>query len=569
MFLIRKILKMLGLNDDHLYHTRSRAYPERTPHHIEMFPNDTIKSRLETFKSYPKHLRPKPKDLAQAGFFYTQDADKVVCFECGLGLNDWEPDDDAWLEHKKFSPNCMFIKNGGVKAFLELRESKEEEIEVKKIDGDEETDNLLCVICRERTRNVLSIPCRHLTTCEECNDELCLCTVCGREERQRIILSYETVKKRIITNNIDIKVKFSHIRNMTSSLLGSYANNHNLLTSIKDEIAANLLMQNYIQRLNTFEGWSVSFIGKETLAEDGFYYFGEGDKVRCAFCGVEIGRWERGDVPNAEHRRWNPNCPLLNNSVRLNLCIGVDDCGYKMDDNRFRKEEGEERNLSVLLNNLGIETNITVSHPNYALFDKRLASFEHWPVSIKQKPKDLASAGYYYTGYGDQTVCFHCGLGLKAWQEDDDPWEQHALWSEKCVFLRLQKGVEYIKEIKEKHHSGFMENSIPSSPTSSVQAQEMCASLNIDITKRRNSSVQTQNGIINDTKEAVTAASSSSSSSSSNKSVPLCGICYVNERSIVNLPCRHMIACVDCAATATTCPVCRQEVRACVKAFMA
>ena len=53
----------------------------------------------------------------------------------------------------------------------------------------------------------------------------------------------------------------------------------------------------------------------------------------------------------------------------------------------------------------------------------------------------------YVTGKGDQTVCFHCGGGLKDWEENDDPWVEHALWFPKCLHVVLIKGQKFIDEM--------------------------------------------------------------------------------------------------------------------------
>jgi hypothetical protein len=51
-----------------------------------------------------------------------------------------------------------------------------------------------------------------------------------------------------------------------------------------------------------------------------------------------------------------------------------------------------------------------------------------------------------FTGKGDQAVCFYCGVGLKDWEEMDDPWVEHAVWSAKCIHVVLIKGQAFIEE---------------------------------------------------------------------------------------------------------------------------
>ena len=47
--------------------------------------------------------------IAEAGFYYTGEADCVRCFWCSLGLNCWDPGDDPWREHARFSPRCPWL----------------------------------------------------------------------------------------------------------------------------------------------------------------------------------------------------------------------------------------------------------------------------------------------------------------------------------------------------------------------------------------------------------------------------------------------------------------------------
>lgn len=49
----------------------------------------------------------------------------------------------------------------------------------------------------------------------------------------------------------------------------------------------------------------------EDLARAGFFYLGEGDKVKCFCCGVSIYEWEQKDSAYLEHARWSPTCPFL------------------------------------------------------------------------------------------------------------------------------------------------------------------------------------------------------------------------------------------------------------------
>jgi hypothetical protein len=68
-----------------------------------------ITSRLQTFQEWPATKNQTPEDLAKCGFYYLGDADRVVCFHCGVGLKDWLAEDNVWLEHAINSSSCPYL----------------------------------------------------------------------------------------------------------------------------------------------------------------------------------------------------------------------------------------------------------------------------------------------------------------------------------------------------------------------------------------------------------------------------------------------------------------------------
>lgn len=64
--------------------------------------------RFATFLGYP-HRKPFPTSFVSAGFYSIKEEDKVACFECGLTVGQWKPDDDPLGVHKRLSPRCKFI----------------------------------------------------------------------------------------------------------------------------------------------------------------------------------------------------------------------------------------------------------------------------------------------------------------------------------------------------------------------------------------------------------------------------------------------------------------------------
>ncbi|XP_061170586.1 baculoviral IAP repeat-containing protein 3-like [Saccostrea echinata] len=86
--------------------------PPPPQHQLWQYPEYvTFASRFATFWDWPRYLKgPNKKDLARAGFIYTQIGDKVTCFCCRMTLKNWEPIDDAYQEHLRWSKNCQYAQ---------------------------------------------------------------------------------------------------------------------------------------------------------------------------------------------------------------------------------------------------------------------------------------------------------------------------------------------------------------------------------------------------------------------------------------------------------------------------
>lgn len=70
--------------------------------------------RLQTFSTNPNFRRSTPlrasdETLAQAGLYYLGERDRVKCWYCGGGLQEFVENDDPWVEHAKFYPNCEHL----------------------------------------------------------------------------------------------------------------------------------------------------------------------------------------------------------------------------------------------------------------------------------------------------------------------------------------------------------------------------------------------------------------------------------------------------------------------------
>ncbi|CAG9860343.1 unnamed protein product [Phyllotreta striolata] len=199
-------------------------------------------------------------------------------------------------------------------------------------------------------------------------------------------------------------------------------------------------------RLASFDNWPASnIVTPESLALAGFYYLKQGDNTQCAFCMGVVRAWEPGDDPDREHQRHFPECPYV--VAIINPRIQERNSTNSNSNSQIEKDHfpnvnvvGNEHNLDEL----GVQAHKGPKKASFATVEARLRSFTGWSEDLIQTPEQLANAGFYYEGTGDQVRCFHCDGGLRHWDPQDDPWTEHAVWFPDCSFLKLVKGQDFI-----------------------------------------------------------------------------------------------------------------------------
>ena len=66
--------------------------------------------RLKTFDSWCEANKPCKVDMAKAGFIFLGFEDQTICVFCGIRIHKWTPHDVPFVEHKKYSWGCPFLK---------------------------------------------------------------------------------------------------------------------------------------------------------------------------------------------------------------------------------------------------------------------------------------------------------------------------------------------------------------------------------------------------------------------------------------------------------------------------
>lgn len=278
-------------------------------------------------------------------------------------------------------------------------------------------------------------------------------------------------------------------------------------------------MYSELDRRRTFVNWPKPFISTDQLAQFGFYHYG-GDKTKCAFCNVVISDWDIVDTPLSEHLKHSPHCPLLNRHSTQNIPIDEEQLNQSLPE-IFPDECGPSG-----CSHPSQQRHEHYEHPDLMLEVDRRKTFNDWPKSIRQKPRELAEAGFFYTGQGDMVICFSCGLGLRDWDIDDNPIVEHAKYTTDCMYLNLVKGTTFVENVKE---------------------EQIKAASSIKTVIRSPSHYgQEENEISMDS---------------------VCKICYAKVSDILLSPCNHCASCGSCSVPLKTCPVCRRTIEKKTKIF--
>ncbi|OWF45930.1 Baculoviral IAP repeat-containing protein 3 [Mizuhopecten yessoensis] len=107
-----------------------RGVPRADPqgNYMPRYPNYAVQAtRSDTFlHGWPAYLNQTPYEMSSAGFFYTGNGDYCRCFYCGGGLRNWEPGDDPWVEHARWFPRCLYVRQNKGDRFVRLVQQRQE-----------------------------------------------------------------------------------------------------------------------------------------------------------------------------------------------------------------------------------------------------------------------------------------------------------------------------------------------------------------------------------------------------------------------------------------------------------
>ncbi|XP_052222869.1 uncharacterized protein LOC127838878 isoform X2 [Dreissena polymorpha] len=367
--------------------------------------------------------------------------------------------------------------------------------------------------------------------------------------------------------------------------------------------------ENEVYRMETFREWPLQQPYPKTLCDAGFFFTGQSyDLVRCFCCGIGLKDFSDMDNPLLEHVKHSSNCPFM-----------VDKFGSRAAIESYKRyilqhpEEIRQRQREIYQQQQGRPvTNYRAKHERFRTLSSRLDTFTHWPLHLSQRPEQLATAGFYYTGVDDHCRCFACDGGLRKWGPGDDSWIEHCRWFPACPYAREIKGDEFINLIQ-------VSADLAETETTSHQHEEIngvMAALTIDdrlvrrIVEKHQVIITYDMGFpVDDFRHAVlelvqqgtrepyiedivtrmevirerklpdeTLRTQQPIGPQSNetlmlqnqrlKNLLLCHLCHTNQVNALFLPCTHHKYCLDCTQHRDICPDCGRPINQTIRTFM-
>ncbi|KAM9376447.1 E3 ubiquitin-protein ligase XIAP [Pholidichthys leucotaenia] len=317
-------------------------------------------------------------------------------------------------------------------------------------------------------------------------------------------------------------------------------------------------------RLQTFCSWPPTApVRPRGLAQAGLFYLGRNDQVQCFCCGGILSGWETGDTAWEEHNRHFPNCFFI--------------LGHDVGNIPFHGTSEEEESG-------GSSRHVNTQWPMQS-FEERLRSFEG--VQHPLDTRRLARAGFYSTGTGDHVKCFSCDGGLKSWQPEDDPWEEHAKYYPGCRFLLAEKGQEFINNIQlqgrgqnratTSHQNGFTGHGnevLRSAMAQKALEMGLKSSVVEKIILEKISETGSGYSRVEDLVEDCLKSPEIQDEDPMEKLRKLqkekqCKICMDRDIDVVFIPCGHLVCCKECSMPLLKCPICCGAISQRIRTYIA
>ena len=185
-------------------------------------------------------------------------------------------------------------------------------------------------------------------------------------------------------------------------------------------------------------------------------------------------------------------------------------------------------------------------------YKKRLRTFNNPNFTCVQPSKDFAEAGFIYYGYGDDMLCLFCNNRLRNWHHEDKPWEEHAMHSPECSYVKKHKTIDYIKDCQLKNKVRSIEEWMNSENVKQIlnlfrlEDVKQALEIRFDSDKKPFKSYSELYDALTEKNEEKHVTSEFKDLNIS-RGKYLCKICLEAEIDTVFITCAHQVSCQKCS----------------------
>ena len=301
-------------------------------------------NRLCSFQAWPTNAKAYAFQLAKSGFYYSGEADEVVCFACEGRIRDWQDRDIPMQKHIERYPTCPFIcgQISSTNLMPPTLDDDQPSICLKqRVDETvkEMSEMSLKMTNRGVTRGAIAFrdenhrkksfeglwsdkwPVTPNALAQAgfyyCGPEdMVQCAWCYgklqgwkqgdnplREHKRRFASCPKFGDRKAVDPRSLVKVKWdTDSNNWSDDDLGILT-----ICPCSPQFAIES------SRLESFKGKWLPDLPQtaQALSSAGFFYVGYSDNVKCFFCNGGLCNWEANDEPWTEHAKWFPDCGFL------------------------------------------------------------------------------------------------------------------------------------------------------------------------------------------------------------------------------------------------------------------
>lgn len=545
-------------------------------------------NRLSTFDHrWPTSCPVKPVDLARAGFFFTGQADSVQCFSCHVALRGWVEGDTAEGEHRLHAPYCPFLNRLGTDGRSTCYLPHDVEPHNHPREREPDTIAYNDEDMRSEYRRLASFQrASWLSTVSISAEEMAAAGLYSAYGDTVRCFHCHVMIAAWVPRDVPIEEHIKH--SPECRFARAVAQRIRVQQTETSASATAERMADRSTRLSSFVNWPRSApVDPVSLATAGFYYVGNGDRVRCFSCGGALKNWEAGDTPWREHGRWFPLCEFFQRNAPSEVAVvaaGYDEPWSHVATTSSSLSESRKGSLppwSLMVERRSPESQVTSLQP---------APEPPRQVGVNQDFLEIAIQMDFHRAIAERVIALNM-------QSKDSPYTDFnefiddVIKAEEEAASSKAESLASAAEMVSKPSWTTKEAEKSRSPLASLD--EMLGALQSSHGGTSKEEGMRLSPEIPQPMETYSSPPSGTSpagslghvldSTSTGQRLPsaaretdrlraledrrLCKVCMDHEIAVVFLDCGHVVCCDECSRKVIECPICRQPIKSRIRAF--